>query len=78
MRSMFTYTVIVQCASVDYSGCGNVYRKFMLVFFQKYSKQIDRTAEMLGTIFESKVVSMARNAMTTVTQKIKDIFRKVF
>ena len=59
-------------------GAEIVYRKFMLVFFQKYSKQIDRTAEMLGTIFESKVVSMARNAMTTVTQKIKDIFRKVF
>ena len=59
-------------------GAEIVYRKFMLVFFQKYSKQIDRIAEMLGTIFESKVVSMARNAMTTVTQKIKDIFRKVF
>ena len=59
-------------------GAEIVYRKFMLVFFQKYSKQIDRTAEMLGTIFESKVVSMARIAMTTVIQKIKDIFRKVF
>ena len=58
-------------------GAEIVYRKFMLVFFQKYSKQIDRTAEMLGTIFESKVVSMARIAMTTVIQKIFMNYRKI-